>query len=45
MGGWWPMMGGGWLSQVLGLTAFILFLLILVALFRWLWKKGNQGSK
>ncbi|HUW21508.1 MAG TPA: hypothetical protein VMW41_02450 [Candidatus Bathyarchaeia archaeon] len=45
MGGW-PMMGGGWFGGFFGLVTWILTILVLIALFRWLWQKGNleKGS-
>ena len=47
MMGWWPMMGGGWFSGLLGLIIGGLVILMLVALFRWLWRKGTmeEGEK
>lgn len=46
----WGMMpfGGGWnllwiwLGQVVWLVTWVLLILVLVALVRWLWKKGNK---
>lgn len=47
MMGWWPMMGGGWLGGILSLAIGILVILVLIALFRWLWQKGTEkkGAK
>jgi phosphotransferase system glucose/maltose/N-acetylglucosamine-specific IIC component len=45
MMGWWPMMSGGWFGSLFNLLIGILILLVVVALFRWLWQKGNLEKK
>lgn len=40
----WGMMGQGgfWLWSILSWATWVLVLVVLVALIRWLWKKGNK---
>lgn len=45
MMGWWPMMSGGWFGGFFGVVIGILTILVLTALFRWLWHKGAQEGK
>lgn len=44
-----PMMYGGgnvlYLHAVLGLITWILVIAVLIALLRWLWKKGDNGRR
>lgn len=42
MGPWMMGYGGGWIGGLVGLFTWILIIAILVALLRWLWKKGSQ---
>ncbi len=45
MMGWWPLTGGGWLGGIFSLVIGVLVILVLVALFRWLWQKGTEEKK
>lgn len=45
MMGWWPMMGGGWLGGFFSFAIGVLTILVLFALFRWLWQKGNLEKR
>lgn len=40
-------MGAGWmwLGSLIWLATWILIIAVLVALLRWLWKKGGEGEK
>lgn len=38
----WPFMGGGYLGGLFGTIIGVISILILIALLRWLWLKGNK---
>ncbi|MBI4037073.1 hypothetical protein HY385_01475 [Candidatus Daviesbacteria bacterium] len=43
---WYPMMGGfgvfGWVAAIFWIITWALVLIAMVALIRWLWKKGGK---
>lgn len=41
----WGNQGAFWLYSVLWLATWILLIVALIALIRWLWKKGDKGRK